>query len=279
MPQKMKTDYPCYSGTDIYLFTERTREISKNPYQLFAAYIISALEDLIHSDPEDDQNPFIWGKTVPVDVFDRFYTSAVNDFIEAKKNGLTVDVRGKPYTIRNSAKIDEEKLSEAFQFPVYDERYSICKMGVKNVENGPVTFADQRKALKDDNLYLRKIIYLAYDDDNDGWDKLTDMEVAAYIWAFHMARALRNNQNINDKYIVNWWQEFRKYADTPLKEIRATWNDRFKVAEIADSICVFSADKIRKWNEDNGQESVVDSIDDKTADDYWYEHAVNEDFK
>ena len=274
----MKTDYPYYSETDIYLFTERTREISRNPYQLFAAYIISALTELIHNEPEDDQNPFIWGKSVPVEVFDRFYQSAVKDFIEAKENGLTVDVNGKPYTIRNSAKIDEQRLLEAFQFPVYDGEYSICRTGVKNVEDYPTTFNDQRKALKDDSLYLRKIIYLAYDDDNDGWDKLTDMEVAAYVWAFHMAKALRNNQNINDKYIVNWWQECRIYVDIPLKEIRSTWNDRFKVAEIADSICVFSADKIREWNKVNEQESEVDKIDDKTADDYWYEQAVKKDF-
>ncbi len=66
--------------------------------------------------------------------------------------------------------------------------------------------------------------------------------------------------------------------DMPLKEIRATWNDRFKVAEIADSICVFSADKMREWNKDNNQESVVDEIEDEIADNYWYEQAVNKDF-
>lgn len=274
----MNTDYPSYSDTDIYLFTERTREISRNPYQLFTAYIISALTDLIHSDPEDDQNPFIWGKSIAAEVYDRFYQAAVKDFIEAKENGLTVDIKGKPYTIRNASKIDEQKLLEAFQFPLYDGEYSICLMGVKNVEETKTSFTDQRKALKDDNLYLRKIIYLAYDDDNDGWDKLTDIEVAAYVWAFHMAKALRNNQNINDRYIVNWWQECRKYVDMPLKEIRATWNDRFKVAEIADSICVFSADKMREWNKDNNQESVVDEIEDEIADNYWYEQAVNKDF-
>ena len=274
----MGVEYPSYSETDIYLFTERTREISRNPYQLFTAYIISALTELIHSDPNDDQNPFIWGKTVPVDVFDRFYQSAVKDFIAAKENGLTIDIKGKPYTIRNASKIDEQRLADAFQFPVYDDEYAICRMGVKNVEENPITYSDQRKSLKDDNLYLRKIIYLAYDDENDGWDKLTDIEVVAYIWAYRMAKALRTNQNINDKYIVNWWQECRKYADIPLKEIRSTWNDRFKVAEIADSICVFSADKIREWNKLNEQESEVDKIDDDVADNYWYEQAVNGDF-
>lgn len=274
----MNTEYPSYSETDIYLFTERTREISRNPYQLFSAYIIAALTDLIHETPEDDQNPFIWGKTVPVEVFDRFYQSAVKDFIEAKENGLTIDINGKPYTIRNGKSVDNEKLYEAFQFPAYDGEYSICRNGVKNIEDNPATFADQRKALKDDSLYLKKIIYLAYDDDNDGWDKLTDMEVAAYVWAFHMAKAIRNNQPINDKYIVNWYQECKRYVDMPLKEIRSTWNDRVKVAEIADSICVFSADKVREWNKANNQQSVVDEIDDETADNYWYEQAVNKDF-
>lgn len=270
--------YPNYSESDIYIFTERTREISRNPYQLFTAYIISALTDLIHSDPEDDKNPFIWGKVVPVDVFDRFYQSAVEDFMEAIENGLAIDVRGKPYTIRNGDKIDKQRLMEAFQFPVFNECYSICRIGVKNVEEEPSTFSDHRSALKDDMLYLRKIIYLAYDDENDGWDKLTDIEVVAYVWAFHMAKTLRNNQNINDKYIINWWQECRKYVDMPLKEIRSTWNSRFNVAEIADSICVFSAEKIRKWNETNKQDSVVDNVDDKTANDFWYEQAINKDF-
>lgn len=274
----MSTEYPSYSETDIYLFTERTREISRNPYQLFTAYIISALTELIHSDPEDDQNPSIWGKTVPKEVFDRFYQSALKDFIEAKENGLTVDVWGKPYTIRNGMMIDEQRLADAFQFPLNGDEYAICRIGVRNVEKNPTTYSDQRKSLKDDNLYLRKIIYMAYDDENDGWDKLTDMEVAAYIWAYHMAKAIRNNQNINDRYIVNWWQECKKYVDIPLKEIRSTWNDRFKVAEIADSICVFSADKIREWNKLNGQESEVDNVPDDAADNYWYEQAVNGDF-
>ena len=80
----MKTEYPSYSDTDIYLFTERTREISRNPYQLFTAYIISALTDLIHSDPEDDQNPFIWGNSIAAEVYDRFYEAAVKDFIAAR---------------------------------------------------------------------------------------------------------------------------------------------------------------------------------------------------
>jgi len=272
-------EYPSYSETDIYLFTERTREISRNPYQLFAAYIISALTELIHSDPEDDQNPFIWGKEVPVDVFDRFYSSAVNDFIEAKENGLPIDINGKPYTIRKANNLDEQKLHDAFQFPIYDSTYSICRTGVKNVEDNPTNFTDQRTALKNDSIYLKKIIYLAYDDENDGWDKLTDMEVLAYVWAFHMAKALRNNENINDRYIANWYQEAKKYVDDmTLKEIRSTWNDRVKMAEIADSICVFSADKIREWNKTNGQKSVVDDIDDETADNYWYEHAVKKDF-
>ena len=272
-------EYPSYSETDIYLFTERTREISRNPYQLFAAYIISALTELIHSDPEDDQNPFIWGKEVPVDVFDRFYASAVKDFVEAKENGLPIDINGKPYTIRKANNLDEQKLLDAFKFPIYDGTYSICRAGVKNVEDDPTNFTDQRTALKNDSIYLKKIVYLAYDDENDGWDKLTDIEVLAYVWAFHMAKALRNNENINDRYIANWYLEAKKYVgDIPLKEIRSTWNDRVKMAEIADSICVFSADKIREWNKSNGQKSVVDEIDDETADNYWYEQAIKKDF-
>ena len=274
----MNKDYPSYSSTDVYLFTERTRDISKNPYQLFAAFVITALRDLIHQDPEDDQNPFIWGKSIPVDVFDRFYQSAINDFMEAINNNLAIDVNGRPYTIRNSKIVDEQRLREAFQFPVHDDMYAICTNGVKNVEVNPTNFDDQRQTLKDDNLYLRKIIYLAYDDEHDGWDKLTDIEVVAYVWAFYMAKALSSEQRINDRYIANWYQECLKYTDMPLKEIRSVWNDRVKVAEIADSICVFSAEKMRQWNEDNGQESVVDTIDDETADNYWYEEAINKDF-
>lgn len=270
--------YPSYSETDVYLFTERTREISRSPYQLFSAFVISALRDLIHGDPEDDQNPFIWGKTVPKEVFDRFYDSAVRDYMEAIANNLTVEVCGKPYSIRNGRTVEESRLREAFQFPVYDGLYSVCLSGVKNVEENPVTYEDQRRMLKEDNLYLRKIIYLAYDDEHDGWDRLTDIEVAAYVWAFHMAKAVREGRNINDRYIADWYRECSKYVDIPLREIRSTWNDRVKVAEIADSICVFSAEKMKKWNEDNGQESAVDGIDDETADNYWYDQATKKDF-
>ncbi len=270
--------YPSYSNTDIYLFTERTREISKNPYQLFTAFVISELRELLQQDPEDDHNPFIWGKTIPVLLFDKFFEGLIADFMEAIQQNLTIEIDGRPYSIRNSKIIEEQKLRDSFQFPSSDGVYAICMIGVKNVEGNGADYQEQRKALKDDSAYLRKIIYVAYDDEHDGWDKLTDIEIAAYVWAFFMAKVLRAEKRVNDKYIAQWYQECIKYVDMPLKEIKSVWSDRIKVAEIADSICVFSAEKMRNWNKENDQESIIDTIDDEVADNYWYNEATQKDF-
>jgi len=148
-------------------------------------------------------------------------------------------------------------------------------MGFRNVESEQLSdFASQRRELKDDLAYIRKIIYLANDDCNDGWDKLTDIELAAYLWVYYTARAVAKQRRINDKYMVEWYQKrLLKYANLPMATIRAMWSSRVKIVEQADSITTFSAEKMRKWNEENRQSSEIDNISNEEADNYWYKSA------
>ena len=246
------SEYPTLSDYDLRILKERTRDISASPYRLFLAFVLSSISDALEPDDiEEDIRQSVWGRTIPVDIFDRMFNSCLDDFVEAIQNHITIEVFGKPYSIRNAKSVSIEKLAESVQFPVYNDEYSICKMGFKNVESEQLSdFASQRRELKDDLAYIRKIIYLANDDYNDGWDKLTDIELAAYLWVYYTARAVAKQRRINDKYMVEWYQKrLLKYANLPMATIRSMWSSRVKIVEQADSITTFSAEKMRKWNE------------------------------
>lgn len=267
------SEYPTLSDYDLRILKERTRDISASPYRLFLAFVLSSISDALEPDDiEEDIRQSVWGRTIPVDIFDRMFNSCLDDFVEAIQNHITIEVFGKPYSIRNAKSVSIEKLAESVQFPVYNDEYSICKMGFKNVESEQLSdFASQRRELKDDLAYIRKIIYLANDDYNDGWNKLTDIELAAYLWVYYTARAVAKQRRINDKYMVEWYQKrLLKYANLPMATIRSMWSSRVKIVEQADSITTFSAEKMRKWNEENRQSSEIDNISNEEADNYWY---------
>ena len=270
------SEYPTLSDYDLRILKERTRDISASPYRLFLAFVLSSISDALEPDDiEEDIRQSVWGRTIPVDIFDRMFNSCLDDFVEAIQNHITIEVFGKPYSIRNAKSVSIEKLAESVQFPVYNNEYSICKMGFRNVESEQLSdFASQRRELKDDLAYIRKIIYLANDDCNDGWDTLTDIELAAYLWVYYTARAVAKQRRINDKYMVEWYQKrLLKYANLPMATIRAMWSSRVKIVEQADSITTFSAEKMRKWNEENRQSSEIDNISNEEADNYWYKSA------
>lgn len=270
------SEYPTLSDYDLRILKERTRDISASPYRLFLAFVLSSISDALEPDDiEEGISQSVWGRTIPVDIFDRMFNSCLDDFVEAIQNHITIEVFGKPYSIRNAKSVSIEKLAESVQFPVYNDEYSICKMGFKNVESEQLSdFASQRRELKDDLAYIRKIIYLANDDCNDGWDKLTDIELAAYLWVYYTARAVAKQRRINDKYMVEWYQKrLLKYANLPMATIRSMWSSRVKIVEQADSITTFSAEKMRKWNEENRQSSEIDNISNEEADNYWYKSA------
>ena len=270
------SEYPTLSDYDLRILKERTRDISASPYRLFLAFVLSSISDALEPDDiEEDIRQSVWGRTIPVDIFDRMFNSCLDDFVEAIQNHITIEVFGKPYSIRNAKSVSIEKLAESVQFPVYNDESSICKMGFKNVESEQLSdFASQRRELKDDLAYIRKIIYLANDDYNDGWDKLTDIELAAYLWVYYTARAVAKQRRINDKYMVEWYQKrLLKYANLPMATIRSMWSSRVKIVEQADSITTFSAEKMRKWNEENRQSSEIDNISNEEADNYWYKSA------
>ena len=146
------SEYPTLSDYDLRILKERTRDISASPYRLFLAFVLSSISDALEPDDiEEDIRQSVWGRTIPVDIFDRMFNSCLDDFVEAIQNHITIEVFGKPYSIRNAKSVSIEKLAESVQFPVYNNEYSICKMGFRNVESEQLSdFASQRRELKDD---------------------------------------------------------------------------------------------------------------------------------
>lgn len=120
--------------------------------------------------------------------------------------------------------------------------------------------------------YLRQIIMLAEDDENDGWGQLTDMEIVVYCWA------LFYNKHQFDNFI-QFKKEYQDYLYVTEKEILSCLNERSTLRQKPVGMYAFSHDKIQKWNQDNYQESAAIKIPASKAEDYWYDIALKKTFK
>lgn len=277
---KDKKEYSTFSEADLYLIMQRTGEISRDPYKLFVAFVLSNISDCLEEEDEDyaPTATNIWGRRLPEGIYDAMYKNCIEDFREAVANKVPIDVFGKPYMVRKASDVDMERLVESFQFPIFDGFRSICKIGVKNVNVEVGAFNVEKQRLKDDLDYVRKIIYLAEGDD-DGWDSLTDIEVVVYLWALYVSKAIRKNVEINDKWMVDWYRKrVCEYVSIPMREIRSAWSDRIRITEQADTVCVFSAAKVRDWNKRKRQKSRIDDVSSEKAESYWYETATKKSF-
>lgn len=261
----------AYTDTELDTLLNNPREVSDRPYLLFTSYALNGLRDLVvPDDAADDDYDFpddleMWGKQVPVKVLDRFLRELVEDFT----SGSSIVMHGKNYTVRRASSIDKEKLSQVFRFPVRENMYTITKNGIVQIATEE---SYTKNDLHEDRTYLRKIIMLAEDDKNGGWKKLTDMEAAVYCWALFW-----HKRHIND--IGKFQEEYNDWHGLSDKELMQGWTDKCKATGEPSGLFTFSAANIRKWNDDEGEESVIDSIPEKEADDYWFDHAINGTFK
>lgn len=263
--------YEPYSDYDIHLFFSEVREISDRPYMLHAAFLLNCLfEAYTPDDEEEDVNlEHTWGWKIPQNVLKSIIKNANEQFIYASDHGTQIDIWDKGYSIRKVNAYDKTRLDKIFNFPTDGDDYIVCKEGIMNlVEPSNLDVHDKVKSeLTDNRTYLRKVIMTAEDDTHNGWDKLTDMEVTLYLWAIFY----RKYEDEND---LRFRQTFQKDIYTTSNDDRQCWNDLAQLRQKPCGLYTFSASKIREWNTQHQQQSIIDNVDNKKADDYWYDVAI-----
>lgn len=271
--EKQNKKYEPYSDYDVHLFFSEPREVSDRPYMLHAAFLLNCLfEAYTPDEDEEDEQPNLentWGWKIPKSVLCSIIQNANEQFIYASDHGTQIDVWGKNFSIRKVNAYDKKRLGDIFDFPIEGDDYIVTKSGVMNLagnfkSEAHMEFKDE---FQDNKSYLRKVIMVAEDDEHDGWDKLTDMEVTMYLWALYY----RKHENDND---IEFRELFKNDLYTSSVDDKQCWNAVAILNSKPHGLYTFSACKVRNWNKQHNQKSVIDSVDNKKAEDYWYDVAT-----
>lgn len=258
-----------YTDFELYQIIRDTREICDKSYMLFAAFAISSLQELV----ADDDGQEIWGAKVPQKILDKFVLNIAEDFDSAAKNRLPVVIFGKSFSIRRPNTFCAKNLLKIFSFPLENGYYTIVKDGIMNLGSSELPKTKEAKAeLRESRDYFRKIVKVAEDDENDGWDKLTDMEAGYYCWGLFFCKTLRDS-------FTEFYQQYKDYIGLSETELKKGLNEKAKIMGTTQGLYSFSAKAIRNWNEANGQVSIVDEVSSEEASDYWYNNAKAKFFK
>lgn len=269
-----KTDYGCYDDIELYQLMNEPWEVSDRPYLLHAAYALSCLSEALEDDVEDeDEETEIWGKTIPERILQSVVRNITESFNDAAKHGTRIDVWGRAYSIRKVNAYDPKRLDQIFDFPLQDGEYTITKDGFKKLTDCEYcSFQKNKENLSVNKSFLRKVVKLAEDDANDGWDKLTDMEVAVYCWA----KFYHKNQCDNE---VQFAEKYKNHLYVSMDEIHTCLNEYCTITRRLHGMYCFDCEKVMKWNQENDQPSVIDKVTDQEAEDYWYDVALKHSFK
>jgi len=254
---------------------------SKNAWWLFTVFFWNNLREecyhVLYEDEDPDLIPdykefSIDNMKIEKDVLDIMLKCSAEDFINAMENNLTIRIGGKPYRIPRNENVTKEKLvNSIFKFPeIYEgNKCHIHRNFVFEVRDIDPEGYDRTTDIRESRKFFHKLVYMAESSD-DGWYDLTDMEAAAYTWALFMRR-------YEEEYVKSVIEPVRKALNKiykecgieTLAELSSCWVDEIESAKVSVDT-QFSASKIRRWNEQNAQESFVDKVDLEAAEDYWY---------
>ena len=273
-----KNSYEPYGDYDIHLFFAEPREISDRPYLLHAAFLVNCLfEAYTPDEDEEDEQPKLedtWNWKIPKTILHSIIKNANEQFVYAATHGTQIDVWGQGFTIRKVNAYDQTRLGDIFDFPTDGDDYIVTKTGIMNLAGNFKSDAHTqvKDEYADNKAYLRKVIMVAEDDVNDGWDKLTDMEVTMYLWALFYRQREADNE-------IEFREKFKKDLYTSADDDKQCWNAVAQLNSKPSGLYTFSACKVREWNTQHGQRSIIDEIDSQQAEDYWYDTAVKTTFK
>jgi len=269
-----KTNYGCYDEIELYQLMNEPWEISDRPYLLHAAYALSCLSEALEDDSDDDdEKTSIWGKTIPERILKSILRNITEGFNDAAQHGTRIDVWGRAYSVRKVNAYDPKRLDKIFDFPLENGEYTITREGFKKLSDCEhCSFQQNKENFSINKSFLRKVVKLAEDDENDGWDKLTDMEVAVYCWAKFYHKYQCDNE-------VQFSEKYKKHLYVSMDEIHACLNEYSTTLKRLHGMYCFDHEKVMKWNDDNDQPSVIDRISNQEAEDYWYDVALKSSFK
>lgn len=270
--------YLPYDVSDIDTLMHEPWEISDQPFMLHAAYALNCLYDIVA--PDGDEEEFIpddiWGCKIEKKILDRLILDIKADFNDAATNRKPIRIWDKSYTIRKVNAYDHSRLHLIFSFPLENGEYIITKDGVLNLAGATDPLLKPYEVSKEqaqiNRTYLRQIIMLAENDENNGWDQLTDMEIVVYCWA------LFYNKHQFDNFI-QFKKEYQDYLYVTEREILNCLNEKSTLRQKPVGMYAFSYDKIQEWNKAHGQVSAADKIPASDAEDYWYDVALKKTFK
>lgn len=253
-------------------------KIASNPYKLFSSYALNSILELVEDDGDEDEGEErkdYWNAIVPKFILENLFHSLIEDFSDAIGQHKPIQIRNRQYSVRKTGQIDLSLLSNAFNFPTNENGdYILTPEGVLNVEwqvQDVETYDSIKEDAKNNRQYLYQVIKLAEDIEN-GWDKLTDMEVVMYCWAlFYQSTASENFQLFS--------QQYSQYLYVTQSDIWDCLTDKSLLAEKPIGLCPFAATKICDWNHAHRQISKAADIPIKDAEDYWYEKALKTNFK
>ena len=263
-------NYAPYSEYDIHLLFSEIREISDKPYMMHAAFLLSCLYEAYTPNDDEEEQEFsnpenAWGWKIPKKVLESIIKNANEQFIYASEHGLQIDIWDKGYSIRKAKGYDPIRLKDIFAFPVINDDYIVCKEGVMNLSENieTKTYDNAKEEYHDNKSYLRKVIMIAEDDANDGWNHLTDIEVTVYLWALFYLKHKTNNE-------TSFRHRYKHDLYTTSEEDRSCWNHDAQQNMIPNGLYTFSANNVRAWNQQHNQTSIIDKVNNNDADDYWF---------
>lgn len=273
-------EYRLYDKGVLDMILRHPETARKDAYRLFTAFFWHRMKGEMYmseyeeADPEEEDVPKydeydMNGSAIPERLFRSMLEESADDFIAAAENGFTVRVADKPYRIPKCSKLSRDVLTGGIF------RFSTGSDGMAEIDESRIyePVADIGSApdeMRAGRRMFRNIVWLV-DNVDDGWERLTDIEAAAYTWGLRMARY--EGQRVKS-VIIHALQTVTEICNTvapfSIEELSDCWNGEYDSATVSVET-QFSAEKVRRWNEMNGQKSEVQSVDAALADDWWFE--------
>lgn len=272
-------NYQPYSPSEIDVLLHEPWEVSDQPFRLHAAFALSTLYDVCIPELDDDEQFSVddmWGMRIPKIIIDRMADEIMADFNDAASQYKPVKIWDKSYSIRKVNAYDRKRLNLIFNFLQDGDDYIIAKDGILNLAGETPDCLKKYEVTKEqvatNRTYLRQIIKLAEDDANNGWDKLTDMEITLYCWAMFYNKHQMDN-------LILFKQKYKDYIYVKESDIMECLNEKSSFCQRPTGMYAFSFDKVQNWNQSHRQKSIAASIPKDEADDYWYDVALKGTFK
>lgn len=264
--------YSNYTSYELREIVTDPRAIANNPHKLLVSFVVNSIYDELI---QDEEITFPDEARVPTMVLDKYVEDCIEDFIASAEKGDTIRIRNQGFRIRKFNSFHKDRASDAFNFPVDNENSIITGNGIFDVETKVSSSHEEKSKSYDANrFFFWKVMSLSQTD--EGYDKLTDMEVAVYCWAIWI-KEQPLDVFIDEDKIKKWWQKYYDYFQIPLDDIISCMNPDMKAANKTNTYFLFDGNLVDAWNKKHSQQSMTGDLQDLKAYNDWYAN-ISKDF-